>query len=134
MEDTLKDSHGPVFDANALEDVAEHIGVYLDFSNTEVIEALEGLNRVMKQLCNDGELANRALLAMNPLLVSIKTDPDWMPRKLKKSYWKIFENRRLTWRERNRLARWCKNGNTTLDKLSGKQADAKTSVKEDNQA
>lgn len=126
MEDALNGSHGLVQDVATFGDAVNTVSEFTGFSNESVIRALEELGRCMTELCTAGQLANRAFLEMNPLLLKISIDPDFAPRKLKKAYWKLFENRRVTWRERRKLEIWCRRGNLTLDKLSGKQVDAKT--------
>lgn len=122
MEDPLNDSLGPALDVNGYVDVANAVAL----ANSILIDGFEKLGEAFKTLCEAGKLANQSLLDMQPALLSITTDPAFMPRKLKKAYWKIFENRRITWRERRKLDLWCKRGHTTLEKLSGKQANTET--------
>jgi hypothetical protein len=109
-------SHGLAYDAGTFGDVVKR-------ANEELIETLQALNKTLTELCDISQLDNREFLQQYPLHMTVNVDE--APRKLKKAYWKLFENRSVTWREKQRLKKWCQRGNMTLDKLSGKQVDAK---------
>jgi hypothetical protein len=139
MAEKSSDSLGPAFGADSYgadvesatiefnPPIPEEVMLVKVLSGMDVVlEALTRLTETFGALAKAGELSNIALLEMQPWLLSIATNPDFAPRKLKKAYWKLFEGGRVTWREKQKLKKWCRRGNMTLDKLSGKRVDAKT--------
>lgn len=100
MEDALNDSPGPVCDA------AEFEGA-VSANNNSYIEALKRLSKELDELVKNlkplPNLKNENFIRQHAFLLT-GVEPNVLPRRLKKAYWKLFENRRVTWRERNKLS------------------------------
>lgn len=127
MGERLNDAHGLVTDVVLCGAAADNAAIELmeiSKSNIELIDALNGLNQTLLKLCDISHLAHRKFLNEYPFHLIV--DVDTAPRKLKKAYWKLFENRHVSWREKQKLKKWYRRGNVTLDKLSGKQVPAQT--------